>query len=74
MEAPWALTRPLITILTRLLSPQIKYLPPLLHHSHHSSSLSIFNASNQKINVLKNAISRAQEKVECDVVADFAEV
>ena len=41
MEAPWALTRPLITILTRLLSPQIKYLPPLLHQTHHSSSSSI---------------------------------
>ena len=58
MEAPWALTRPLITILTRLLSPQIKYLPLLLHQTHHSSSSSIFNDSNQKINVLKNAISR----------------
>ena len=74
MEAPWALTRPLITILTRLLSPQIKYLPLLLYQTHHSSSLSIFNASNQKINVLKNAILRTQEKVEYDVVFDVAEI
>ena len=74
MEAPWALTRPLITILTRLLSPQIKYLPPLLQHTHHSSSLSIFNASDQKIIVMKNAIPRTKEKVEYGVVFDVAEI